>query len=82
MVGDVINLAARLMGKAKGRIVCDEVTRDLVRPHIQVLEIAILSRACINASVDVVDISLCYLEANIRHGTLHGRFALSGIIVR
>lgn len=31
MVGDVINLAARLMGKAKGRIVCDEVTHDLVR---------------------------------------------------
>ncbi|CAM9631020.1 unnamed protein product, partial [Sphacelaria rigidula] len=30
MVGDVINLAARLMGKAKGRIVCDEVTHDLV----------------------------------------------------
>lgn len=30
MVGDVINLAARLMGKAKGRIICDEVTRDLV----------------------------------------------------
>ena len=35
MVGDVINLAARFMGKAKGRIVCDEVTHDLVRniPH-------------------------------------------------
>lgn len=31
MVGDVINLAARLMGKGKGRIVCDEVTHDLVR---------------------------------------------------
>lgn len=31
MVGDVINLAARFMGKAKGRIVCDEVTHDLVR---------------------------------------------------
>ena len=30
MVGDVINLAARFMGKAKGRIVCDEVTHDLV----------------------------------------------------
>lgn len=30
MVGDVINLAARLMGKAKGRIVCDEATHDLV----------------------------------------------------
>lgn len=30
MVGDVINLAARLMGKAKGRIICDEVTHDLV----------------------------------------------------
>lgn len=30
MVGDVINLAARLMGKAKGRILCDEVTKDLV----------------------------------------------------
>lgn len=31
MVGDVINLAARLMSKAKGRIVCDEVTHDTVR---------------------------------------------------
>ncbi|CAM9968220.1 unnamed protein product, partial [Hapterophycus canaliculatus] len=30
MVGDVINLAARLMGKAKGRIVCDEATHDSV----------------------------------------------------
>lgn len=30
MVGDVINLAARLMGKAKGRIVCDEATYDSV----------------------------------------------------
>ncbi|CAM9444783.1 unnamed protein product [Discosporangium mesarthrocarpum] len=30
MVGDVINLAARLMGKAKGRIICDAVTHSAV----------------------------------------------------
>lgn len=39
MVGDVINLAARLMGKAKGRIVCDEVTHDLVRTETKPLRV-------------------------------------------
>eukprot|EP00752_Nemacystus_decipiens_P013810 g12260.t1 len=38
MVGDVINLAARLMGKAKGRIVCDEVTHDLVNACLDLID--------------------------------------------
>jgi class 3 adenylate cyclase len=34
MVGDVINLAARFMSKAKGRILCDDATYSKASIHV------------------------------------------------